>query len=64
MNFSYPRLMMPTLLTVERPSAVRAAMRWLNPPRRSGISMSAPFSSTGPMITAEWLKLRWPNRQA
>ena len=34
--------MMPTLLTVDLPFAVRAAMRWLKPPRRSGTSMSAP----------------------
>ncbi len=60
--------MIPTLLTVDRPSAVSAAMRWLNPPRRSGTVMSAPCRCVGPVMTAACSKSRratrrsWPSR--
>ena len=42
--------------------AARAAIRCENPPRRSGMSISVPFSSEGPEITAECRKFRCPNR--
>ena len=53
-NRSYPRSMRLMPRTDEVPLAVSAAMRWLNPPRRSGTSMSAAASGVGPEITAEW----------
>src|SRR4029453_16783185 len=60
---SYPRLMISMPVTLDVPVAAKAAMRWLNPPRRWGFSIWAPPRGVGPEITAECRKFRWPKRQ-
>src|SRR5690606_21958608 len=46
-KFSWPRLRTSAPDAFDSPVAVRAAMMWLYPPRRSGTTISAPRSGVG-----------------